>query len=279
VLVKKDGSTLWCAVTSILIQDAGETLGYTILEDISERKALEEKLQKAYDAQETVMHMVAHDLKNPIHNIKTLSSFLNKNVEELQTINLKLKSLTYISMIADACEKAYTIIQDLLFIGELESGKGSFEKETIDLKRFIEAQLPAYELNAQEKSITIHFHSPAEQVNAQINPEKLARVLDNLLSNAIKFTKDGGQISLSLQPKAQNIVLQVRDNGIGIPEKLQGSVFNRFTKANRQGTQGEETTGLGLFIVKHIVELHQGKIWLESQENEGTCFYVELPIG
>jgi two-component system sensor histidine kinase VicK len=72
--------------------------------------------------------------------------------------------------------------------------------------------------------------------------------------------------------------LQVPDRGIGIPEHLQPTVFNKFTKANRQGTQGKATTGLGLFIVKRIIQLHQGKIWLESKPNECTTFYLDLPL-
>jgi two-component system sensor histidine kinase VicK len=103
--------------------------------------------------------------------------------------------------------------------------------------------------------------------------------LDNLLSNAVKFTPEGGQVLVSLrQQEAKKVVLQVSDNGVGIPNALQDSVFDKFTKANRQGTGGEITIGLGLFIAKQIVELHQGKIWLESREQEGTTFYVELPV-
>jgi two-component system sensor histidine kinase VicK len=124
-LVRKDGSTMWCSVTSILFQDYGQTLGYTILEDITERKSVEEKLKKIYDSQEAILHTVAHDLKNPIHNIKSLSSYLKKNLENLHEIGAERKnqSITFINMIADTCDKAYTIIKDLLLIGEIELGK------------------------------------------------------------------------------------------------------------------------------------------------------------
>ncbi len=110
-----------------------------------------------------------------------------------------------------------------------------------------------------------------------INGEKLARVIDNLLSNAIKFTGEGGQVRVSLQEEARKVILQVQDNGVGIPESLQGSVFEKFTKASRRGTGGESTTGLGLFIVKQVVGLHGGRVWLESTQHESTTFLVELP--
>jgi two-component system sensor histidine kinase VicK len=129
---------------------------------------------------------------------------------------------------------------------------------------------------AKEKNIGICFDCPAEPVYAQINREKFVRVIENLVSNAVKFTKTGGEVSVSLKKESERVILQVSDNGIGIPEPLQRSIFQKFTKANRQGTQGEATTGLGLYIVKQIVDLHKGKIWLESKENQGTCFYIEL---
>lgn len=186
-LVRKNGSSFGCNVTSILFKDGEHTLGYTIVEDISVRKAIEEKLKKLYDSQEMVTHMVAHDLKNPIHNIKTLSSFLKKEVEALQDADAqnKSQSLTYIEMIADSCEKAYTIIRDLLFIGEIELGKQTLKRETTEMKSFIETQLSSFQLDANEKGIEINYEYPPEEAYAQINRDKFARVIENLLSNAI----------------------------------------------------------------------------------------------
>jgi two-component system sensor histidine kinase VicK len=274
-LVRKDGSTLWCSVTSILFDDNGKTLGYTILEDITERKSLEEKHKKLYNAQETIIHTVAHDLKNPLHTIKSLSGLLRKDLHLLQDADKKSQAVAYISMIDETCDKAQMVIRDLLLIGEIELGNKSLEKESTELKTFIESLLPPFELNAKQKGIKININLPAEDIYAQINGEKMIRVVENLLSNAIKFTNVGGEVTIALKKESQKVRLQVSDTGIGIPEPLQKSVFNKFTKANRQGTKGEATTGLGLYIVKQIIDLHKGKIWLESKENEGTSFYVE----
>jgi two-component system sensor histidine kinase VicK len=279
VLVRKDGSWIWCSVTSILFKDGGDTLGYTILEDISGRKATEVRLKKVYDAQEAIMHTVAHDLKNPIHTIKTLSRFLQKQTEKQPAVPAPENSLQYISMINEACEKAYRIIEDLLLVGELESSGYSLPRQNTDLSAFLQSQVALFGVAAQQKGVAIQVQLPIEPVFATVHPQKLARVIDNLLSNAVKFTHPGGQITLSLQQEANKVILKVRDNGVGIPQSLQGSVFEKFTKANRSGTEGETTTGLGLFIAKQIVEWHNGKIWLESREGEGTTFYVELPLG
>jgi two-component system sensor histidine kinase VicK len=276
-LVRKDGSSFWCKVTSILFTDNGDILGYTILEDISVRKKVEEKLKKLYESQEIVTHTVAHDLKNPIHNIKALSSILKKDVQALQEVNAQkhAQSLTHLDMIEGSCEKAYSIIKDLLLIGEIELGKQALEKQPTEMKGFIEPLLYPLQLHAKEKQITLHFESPQEDVYVQINREKFLRVIENLVSNAIKFTQVGGQVWVGLK-KTKSVMLQVSDTGVGIPQPLQSSIFQKFTQAGRQGTEGEETTGLGLYIVKQIVELHRGKIWFESEENKGTTFFIEL---
>jgi two-component system sensor histidine kinase VicK len=224
------------------------------------------------------MYTVAHDLKNPIHHVKTLSHFLKKEVQAVPAgLADGSQSLTYLTMIETVCAKAYTIINDLLLIGELAPGH-TLDKETTDLKRFITDLLPPFGATAAGKGIALRADLPDGPADVPIHAAKFARVLENLLSNAIKFTRPGGQVSVSVQPEGQRVLLKVQDNGVGIPESLQEAVFNKFTRANRPGTQGEATTGLGLFIAKQIVTLHGGTIWLESSENRGTTFYVALPV-
>jgi two-component system sensor histidine kinase VicK len=150
-------------------------------------------------------------------------------------------------MINEACENAYQIIEDLLLVGELESSDYALPTQTTDLNTFLESQVALFLVTAQQKGVAIQVQLPIKSVFATVHPQKLARVVDNLLSNAIKFTHPGGQITLSLQQEAKKVILQVRDTGVGIPPFLQSSVFEKFTKANRSGTQGENTTGLGLF--------------------------------
>jgi two-component system sensor histidine kinase VicK len=274
-LIKKDGSSLWCQVTSIVFRDNETTLGYTIVEDISKRKALELELKKLYEYQETIMHMVAHDLKGPLNNINSLTGLLKKDLEKLTVAeeNKKDRMFTFTAMISETCEKAYAIIKDLLLIGEFKS-ENAFEK--MDLKTFIDSQLPVLGIEAHKKGVMLDFNYPPEPVHAHINEAKFARLIENLLSNAVKFTNPGGQVTITLKNEGQKVILQVSDNGIGIPENLQSSIFNKFTKANRKGTEGEATTGLGLYIVRKIVDMHKGKIWVESEESKGTSFFIEL---
>lgn len=196
-LVRKDGAIIWCNVTSILFSQGNDTLGYTIVEDITERKLVEEKLKKLYDSQEIVVHSVAHDLKNPIHIIQTLNSFLKTNIESFQEVdaNTKNQSLSFIEMIEGSCDKAYAIIKDLLLIGEIELlDNKPLKREKTAMTSFVEKELNRFQWEAAHKGIAINVDFPTEEVYADINRDKFARVVENLPSNAIKFTKQGGQV-------------------------------------------------------------------------------------
>lgn len=140
----------------------------------------------------------------------------------------------------------------------------------------ITAVLPDLKLQAQKKDIQICFDYSQHPVYIALDTSKFSRAISNLLTNAIKFTPKGGKVLVSLVEQDDKVLLEINDNGIGIAEKLQDQIFDKFTKAARKGTEQETSTGLGLYIVKEIVALHEGKIWVESQENHGSSFFIEL---
>src|SRR6185503_7822197 len=114
-------------------------------------------------------------------------------------------------------------------------------------------------------------------VKLHINREKIWRVISNLISNAIKFSPVDSVIKVKAIQKQGNVVIAVKDHGIGIPDNMKDKVFNMFTNAKRPGTIGEKSFGLGLSISKQIIEKHSGKIWFDSVQDKGTTFYISLP--
>ena len=273
-MVRKDKSTIWCHVTTILFEDEGRTLGYTILEDINERKSLEAKAKRLYEAQELVMNTVAHDLKSPLNTIQLLSGIIRLNLKMQNTD----QALLHLSLLDKTCSRKDIIINDLLLIGELELKDEALQKTTANVVEIANTIIEQLHAKAQNKNVGITHESPEAVLYAHLDREKLSRVIENLVSNAIKFTKSSGQIVVSVKEEEEHMLLQVQDQGIGIPESMQSSIFNKFTKAKRKGTEGEQTTGLGLFIAKRIVDMHNGEIWFESEENKGTTFYVRIPM-
>ena len=273
-LVKKDGTVIWCHVNSIIFEDEDRTLGYTIIENINERKLVEIKAERLYKAQEIVVNMVAHDLKSPLNTIQQLSSIIRNNINKQE----KDQALLHLSLLDRTCSRKDVIINDLLLIGELELEEGPLKKQVVDIVEIVRAVVEQKSLIAEQKNLKIHTHFSQPKIFAQVNKEKLSRVFENLLSNAIKFTKTDGVINLKVLEDQSDLLIEIQDSGIGIPEAMQAIIFNKFTKSKRIGTEGEQTTGLGLFISKRIIEMHGGKIWFESIPNEGTTFFIRMKL-
>lgn len=277
-LVRADGSSFWCRVTSVLFPDEEAELGYTILEDISERKGLETKLRRLYDAQETILHLATHDLKGPIGHIELLADLLQREVAgRAGTGPPAPEMLHYLALIQNACAHATSLLEDVLYVGDLDANE--LHKQPTDLRAYLPARLELHQLAAAKKGVALTLDLPAGGLFVPLHPDKFGRVLDNLLSNALKFTPAGGTVTIGGETHEDKTRLSVRDTGIGIPGKLLHNLFDKFNPARRAGLQGETTTGLGLFIAKQIVQLHGGDIWVESQERAGTCFFIELPGG
>ena len=274
-LVRCDGSMFWCQVHSVLFPDESGELGYTILEDISDRKNLEEKLKRVCNAQETILQLATHDLKGPIAHIELLTELLQREVASRSGEAPPPPEMGhYLGLIQVACTHAHTLLQDVLYIGDLD--ENGLQKRPTDLGAYLTTQLNLHRLVAQEKGIALALDLPPGALQASLHPEKFGRVLDNLLNNALKFTPTGGVVTVELREHEGKVRLTVQDTGIGIPGKLHNNLFDKFNSTRRAGLQGETTTGLGLFIAKQIVELHGGAIWLESREKEGTTFFIEL---
>ena len=276
-MVRQSGTTFWCQVTSVLVEDEAGELGYTSLQDITPRKELEEATKRFYEAQETVLHLVAHDVKTPIAHIQLLVELLEHGASGSATIPADSPEETarLLQLIKQSCAEANILLKDVLYLGELEATK--LEKYRLDCNDFLDKQLTIHRFAAQQKGIDLTLELPTKVLHASFNPDRFRRVVDNLLTNALKFTPAGGRVAVRSQAHQDGVRLSVQDTGIGIPAELQTHVFNKFSSAARAGLYGESTNGLGLYITQQIVQLHGGKIWLESRENEGTTVFIDLP--
>lgn len=139
--------------------------------------------------------------------------------------------------------------------------------------------MAAEDLLAMQIELTTNFSwaSNKNSIYIDLDEDKFMQVINNLISNALKFTRDGGNIYLNIKDTDTHVILSIADDGIGIPEKYHATLFDKFTDAGRTVPNGPLSTGLGRYIIKNIVEWHSGKIWFESEENQGTTFYIELP--
>ncbi|GGG61732.1 sensor histidine kinase [Hymenobacter glacieicola] len=180
----------------------------------------------------------------------------------------------YLTLIRQACATAFRLLQDVLLLGALDATQ--LKRHPTDLGSLLTQRLAAHRLMAQDRGLDLDLILPPQGVEANLNADFFGRVIDNLISNALKFTPAGGRVTVRLQEQAGRVLLTVRDTGIGIPAALHANLFGKFSSSARTGLGGEASTGLGLFITQQIVQLHHGKVWVESQEGAGTCFFVKL---
>jgi signal transduction histidine kinase len=227
-----------------------------------------ELIGKANEFKNQVLGMVAHDLRNPIGAVESIAMMMElDDVTEDTQENLE--------MIKASCAKAQSIIADLLEAAKNENNTVIVTERT-ELNQLLKAAVNSWKA---EKKVPVVFTSSVNPVFALINKEKFFRVVDNLVSNAIKFSKDYDRVDVRLSKLDNEVVIEVQDYGMGIPAEMLPDIFTRFTKAGRMGLRGEKSTGLGLSIVRQIVESHNGTVKVESAEGRGSVFVVKLPIG
>lgn len=236
---------------------------------LTEIKRKNIEIEKASDFKNDVLGIVAHDLRNPIAAIESITMVM-------QMEQLDAETEDNLGMIKTSCLKARSIVNDLLEVAKNESDR-PFETAVTDMNALMRLTVAAWKtMNESKNNIVLTEH--AHNVFANINKDKFNRVLDNLISNALKFSKERDTLDLILGLSDGKVLIQVKDHGLGIPKDMLPHIFERFTKAGRQGLRGETSTGLGLSIAKQIIEKHGGTISVESEEGVGSTFSILLPV-
>lgn len=232
---------------------------------ISEQKTELEINNKEKDR---ILHVVAHDLRNPVSGILYLSGEMADQRDE------DWNPIEIFGMIRGASESAMTLINELL--GYTNIVNGELVKAPADIAKLVNDTVKLLEFKAGQKQQTLVAHLPAEPVTVEVDKERIMRVIANLVGNAIKFSPGGAKVDISVSQKDDYVLIAVEDTGIGIPPEMADEVFTMFSGAQRFGTAGEKSYGLGLYICKQIVEAHEGHIWFENRE-KGAAFFVKLP--
>lgn len=234
-------------------------------------KSVLKDLENADSEKDRILKAVSHDMRSPINSVLALIDLLSADSSKYDE-----EQKEYISLIQKSGNNALNLTKDLLEVATLKSEK--LEKAPVDITSEIDARIKLLQFKASEKDQQIIFNAPANHITANVNEEKLLRVIGNLVNNAIKFSPTGSNIYVSLSSTGSAFQVEVKDSGIGIPAAMKEKVFDLFSEAKRFGTSGEQPFGLGLSISKQIVEAHDGRIWFESVEGQGTTFFVEMPL-
>ena len=217
--------------------------------------------------------MAAHDLRNPLAIIINYSEFIEEEGE-----NLSKDQLEFISQIKSSTKFMLNLVTDLLDVTAIEAGKINLNLESVDLITLLKNIIALNKPLAVKKIINILFTSSENSITLLLDRGKIEQVITNLITNAIKYSYSKTEILVELKKTDSEVIISVKDQGQGIEEKEINLLFKPFQKTSVKSTAGEKSTGLGLYIVKRIVDGHKGRIWVESEKGKGSTFSVSLPI-
>ncbi|NWF67690.1 MAG: hybrid sensor histidine kinase/response regulator [Chloroflexi bacterium] len=237
---------------------------------MEERNQTIRNLQVTQEMRERFFRIAAHDLKGPLANMRLACHLLRTSTRELPGTQETLDALGM------SLEKMQEVINDLLDSAAIQSGKLDLKIDCVPADRLMWDIMMQYEPAATRKEITLAVTSANGM--AEMDYARMCQVMANLVSNAIKYSPRGSRVSLWSEERGNQLALCVADQGPGIPEAERAKLFGEFSKLSTRPTEGESSTGLGLWIVKHLVDLHKGEVGVDNREGGGSVFWVKLPL-
>jgi signal transduction histidine kinase len=254
------------------LKDHQELLEHAIRERTLELEKANKSLLNMESVRKDFIANISHEIKTPLTSIKGFVETLEDGA--LDDKETSKKFLTIIKKNTDMITKLTT---DLLNLSELEHGQSILHMVEFDINTLILEVIDSVRQIADEQSVSIQYDVNFGDMNITADRLKIKEMIINLVENAIKYGKSGGMVAMTVSDRQDKIFFKVKDNGIGISEENLALIFERFFRADKSHSRIIGGTGLGLPIVKHIVELHGGTINVESRLDEGTTFTVLLP--
>lgn len=293
-LIRKcDGEMLDLELVVTLIPYESKTVSLIFAKDVTERKRAEQfkqtiekqqfMLNRAheYDKLRTEFFSnISHDLRTPLNVMLSSLQMLNLMLNENSFIDKKDKFISYITIMTQNSKRMLKIINNIIDMARIDSGFMQLYMHNYNIVEVIEDITLTVVDYARNKGISIQFDTEIEELIMACDKVKIERVMLNLLSNAVKFTNEGGSILvyISTNTNGDKVYISVKDNGIGISKEKYDWIFKRFAQEDNSATRMNEGSGIGLSIVKSLVEMHKGNITLISEPGIGSEFVVELPV-
>jgi signal transduction histidine kinase len=231
-----------------------------------------EQLRELDRMKDQFVSSVSHELRTPLTSmVGYLELVLGGETGPVQA-----EQRRFLEIVSRSCDRLNRLVDDILFVARVDAGHLSLERQLVDLRRLAAESVETARGAAAGKQIDVRFSDDNGLPPVCVDPTRMTQLFDNLLSNAIKFTPEHGTVSVTISRRGDDAHVEVADTGVGIPERECGRLFDRFFRASTAASA--PGTGLGLPIVKSIVEAHGGMISVESEERVGTTFFIDLPL-
>lgn len=251
---------------STIVQDTGFVTGYiAVLHDVTEQQQIERERRE-------FVANVSHELRTPLTS-------MNSYIEALEEGAWRDESIApqFLSVTREETERMIRLVNDLLHLSKMDNETETITKEIVDFNMFINKIINRHEMAA--KDTTFVRDIPRETIFTEVDPDKMTQVFDNVITNAMKYSRGEKRVEFHVKhnPVHSRLTIRIKDNGIGIPINKVDKIFDRFFRVDKARTRKMGGTGLGLAISKEIVEAHNGRIWANSVERQGTSIFITLP--
>lgn len=234
-------------------------------------------MKEAEALKDEFIGIAAHELRNPLAVLRGFAQTLIVQTGRGKGAELADWQLEALEGIDQATVRLTELTEDLLDVTRLQAGRLELHIEPTDLVALTRRVVARLQMTDEHHPIIVT--TACEHIVASLDPRRIEQVLNNIIGNAIKYSPEGGpvEVTLSEDPAKKHAIVSVRDRGIGIPASQQARIFSRFTRADNARRYGIGGTGLGLYLCRELVERHQGRIWFESAEGQGSTFYIAMP--
>lgn len=245
-------------------------LNQTLEQKVTSRTS---ELEQSNREKDRILGVLAHDINNKLVGIVGYLDLLTENAGAVPQSD----RLEYARQALRGSTRARDIVNDLLEFARTSRHEQHLTTEPVDMCDFVRSTIDGTMPAALDKGIALKTERVPEHAYCTIDKGRMSRVIDNLIVNAVKYTPRGGTVTVDIGVCENHVLITVKDTGIGIPRALHEHLFEPFTPSRRPGTDREKSTGLGLSISREIVEQHGGRIWFESEEGQGSSFFLQLP--
>lgn len=266
-----DQDTILRGEFSVIQRESGFISGLVcVLSDITEQEKVEQERR-------SFVSNVSHELRTPLTSVKSYTESLIDGAWEDKDI-----APEFLKVISTETDRMIRMITDLLNLSRMDQGKQELNLEFVSINELVAHIIDRFEMvlkseQYRNKKYKIERDFTQRTLWVEIDQDKFIQVIDNIMNNAIKYSPDGGKITCKLMETHNSVVISITDEGLGIPRKDIGHVFDRFYRVDKARARSMGGTGLGLAISKEVVQLHGGKIWVTSVENKGSTFFISLP--
>lgn len=243
--------------------------------ELAQLRAENEELRQQNATKSDLISISAHQLRTSLSAVKwILKMFLDKDFGELTP-----EQENFIKKAYESDNRMIRLVNEVLSINHAEDTLEALKKEPTDIVKLLDEVVFDFTGESYKRGIELVFLKPTDEIpELSIDPEKMRVVFQNLIENAIKYSNKDDRVLINIHKKDDGIEISVRDHGIGIASDDHDKIFQKFFRAQNAVKQDSVGSGIGLYTTKRIVEKHEGTIWFESQVDEGTAFYIHLPL-